>query len=144
MKKIIFLGIILIYIAFLSSCVNDDCKDASADARTYEKDTALLYLWKFTDSSNFNKYYYKDRTFIRYDNDGNYYYGETAESIYIRPGIWFTENSFIKTLICHYGVPDIYSSYKYEIKNDTLILYTRFATEEYELFGTYVKVKNNK
>ena len=121
MRKLLL--IILTY-TFLFACDNKKCRENEDNARSYTKDTALMYLWRYSDNIINESINNRDSGFFSFKPNGDYF--NESETKYINNShfdVWYTKDSVIYTTYCFdIGGTGTNSDFTYVIRNDTLYL----------------------
>ena len=121
MRSLTLIILVTSVLLVIVSCVQP-CKEAKTNARTYTKDTALMYLWQNVDKKVSDYYYFS------FKPDGDLGTGDSLKQFqYIQ--VWYTSNDIIKEVFCYEtGSTGTDDAYKYLIKNDTLFLFPSYSS----------------
>jgi len=139
MKYFFLISIALLFVLQITSCGFDCDGDFIEEARNFDKDTALMYVWLY-DNSPYNKRY------KYFAEDGEYRYGDSLSDLKPKTHlVWYSKNNIIyyrgggetictvsESLLC-----------KYKIKNDTLFAYFTNGGEFLESPEIYIKVSKH-
>jgi len=121
MKKIAYFIIFFGLISFTSCFFNRSCENDVEEARSFYKDTALMYLWRLPDES-IKVEEYPDSMYMAFKPNGDFdRKGEMKYLNFYR--VWYNKKDSIYTIHCSnwYPVDGLYHTYK--IQDDTLNLY---------------------
>ena len=115
-----YLSFILL-IFTLSSCnLHKKCDEAFDEARSFYRDTALMYLWRCPDNEIITYDELQiDSGFIAYKPDGTYDYATEREYLNFN-NMWYVKDSIIYSVVCRDMSPMERATSIYKIKNDTL------------------------
>jgi hypothetical protein len=108
-----------IFFVFLSffSC-NHRCTEAMDDAKGLKRDTALIYLWRYTNSCRGNSV---DSGYMNLSANGIYNFGSNTNE-YRGKTAWYSTNGSITEVGCTDTGAAITFTYKYSINGDSLTL----------------------
>jgi len=109
-------GLLFSFFAFFSC--NHRCIEAMDDARGQKRDTAITYLWRYTDSYRTNSV---DSGYMNLSPNGDYNFGRYKNE-YTGKNVWSSSNGTITEVGCDDTGGAVTSSYKYSIKGDSLVL----------------------
>ena len=130
MKTITYLLLTMVLLLLIASC--NPCKEAKNNARNNTKDTALMYLWKYTDAYRISTGVPIDTGYKSFKPNGDFSWSDNLKYIDYSIEVWFTEKNFIKTIACYdNGATDSETPYKYLIRNDSLFLYDKMGNGSY-------------
>ena len=129
----------LIILSILTSCSNNWCNEAYEIARTNKKDTSIMYLWRFSNNLVKQNGVGTDSGYISYKPNGSY--ASVISRKYLSNSqVWFTSGDTVFIEHCPDYSPGRYS-YKYKIKDDTLLLYYGIGNGNFDSIPiTYIPV----
>ena len=125
------MALFLVFLSFFSC--NHRCTEAMEDARAQKRDTALCYLWRYTDSYRTSSV---DSGYTNFKNNGDY---EIAQSLKeLKQGkilVWSSSEGSFTDVGCMDNGSATYETYKYTIKGNLLFLVNPNGEH-----GRYIKV----
>jgi len=111
------MGLLFSFFAFFSC--NHRCIEAMDDARGLKRDTALTYLWRYTDSLVSSV----DSGYFNFKSNGELEFSNSLKRL--NQGgqlIWSSSNGSYTYVGCMDNGSATYSTYKYSIKGDSLYM----------------------
>ena len=137
MFKILFISLII----SLTSCLHKKCDNAYEKGRSQAKDTALMYLWRYTDNLIKPDALHTDSGYISFKRNGDYCWAFQRININSFEDVWFTKNDLIYRTYCSDYVPHD-DKKKYKINNDTLFIWGYMMDGSFSNTPrTYIKVQ---
>lgn len=128
-RKIFFLSL---FVFSVLSCSNR-CIVAMDDARTQNRDTALCYLWRFTDSYRKETV---DSGYRNFKSNGDFECGHYLKELkQTGKYVWSGSNGSYTYVGCQDNGSSYFVTDKYEIKGDSLLVITK-----YNEYPRYIKV----
>jgi hypothetical protein len=123
-----------------TSCLHKKCDDSFNNAREQKRDTALMYLWRYTDNLIKPDGQYTDSGFRSFKSNGDYCWSSDRKNINSFADIWYTKDSLFCKAYCLDNVPNI-DNIKYIVKNDTLSMWSDMGDGTFNKTPkTYIKV----
>ena len=141
MKKIIYITLIAFITSLFSSC---DCDgDYIEDARNFEKDTALMYVWLNDQGGNLDYEYFAENGDYNYDAfsvEGLKHNNSAHRVWYVSNGVLYYRTG--GETVC--TVREINLG-KYTVKNDTMIIKPYdSSSDSYEYYTPMIYTKVSK
>lgn len=110
-----------IIIIGVSSCLNKKCNETFDLARYNTKDTALMYIWRYTDNLIRPDKLDPDSGYLSFKPNGDYCWDYKRQGL-VYANVWYTKKDTVFELRCRdYSSSEVYR--KYKILNDTLFIF---------------------